>query len=111
MSLVCSHCSKNISITKITEQRGDGLATQIRCYHCTAWLGKSVRIAKLKMTSFYAILLFIAIAYFIPDFKVAAIILSIFSGIGLMIGHFMDHLFTVERPPQEDVTAELKKYR
>ena len=111
MSLVCSHCSKTIKVTKISEQRGEGLATEIRCYHCDAWLGKSVKVAKLKMFSFYALLIFIAVAYFMPQYKVAAIVLSIFAGIGLMIGHFMDHLFTVERPPEEDVSAELKKYR
>ncbi|MBM7074569.1 hypothetical protein JQC92_21555 [Shewanella sp. 202IG2-18] len=111
MSLVCSNCSKTLKVTKISEQRGEGLATEIRCYHCEAWLGKSVKIAKLKMFSFYAIILFVAFGYFLPDFKVAAIILSIFSGIGLMISHFMDHLFTVERPPEEDVSEELRKYR
>ena len=111
MSLVCSHCSKTINVTRITEQRGEGLATHIRCYHCEAWLGKSVKIAKLKMFSFYALLALIAVAYFLPQFKIAAIILSIFAGIGLMISHFMDHLFTVERPPEKDVSTELKKYR
>ncbi len=111
MSLVCSNCSKRINVTKVIEQRGEGLATEIRCYHCDAWLAKSVRIAKIKMVCFYAVVLLIAVAYFVPELKVVAIILSIFSGIGLMISHFMDHLFTTERPPEEDVTEELKKYR
>ncbi len=108
MSLVCSHCNKTIKVTKIAERRGEGLATQIRCYHCDAWLGKSVKVARMKLISFYALIGFIAAAYFMPQFKAAAVVPGIFAGIGLMISHFMDHLFTVERPPRQDVSAGSK---
>ncbi|MCL1079789.1 hypothetical protein D5R81_11575 [Parashewanella spongiae] len=111
MSLVCSHCSKSIRVTKVEQHRGEGLAAQIRCYHCEAWLGKSARVAKVKMISFYLVVALAVLGYSWEEYRTLSIIGAILAGMTLLVSHFMDHLFTVEAPEQKDNSDELRKYR
>ncbi|MGB0893218.1 MAG: hypothetical protein ACPGUD_02330 [Parashewanella sp.] len=111
MSLVCSHCHKNLKLAKVSEQRGQGFNAQIRCYHCEAWLGKNANIAKVKMVSFYVLVIAIAISYFLIEYRTLGIVCGIVFAILLMISHFMDHLFVVEAPDKTDDSEHLQKYR
>ncbi|RLV60939.1 hypothetical protein D5018_04670 [Parashewanella curva] len=111
MGLVCSHCHKNMSVAKIEEKRGEGLASQIRCYHCQAWLGKNVRIAQVKMLSFYLLVGLLILGYVVEQFEVMSYMLAAMMGMALIISHFMDQVHTIEAPEQEDVSDQLKKYR
>ncbi|MBE8168685.1 MAG: hypothetical protein HAW66_10010 [Shewanella sp.] len=111
MSLVCSHCSKSIQVTKVEQHRGKGFSAQIRCYHCDAWLGKSANVSKVKMVSFYVIVALVVMCYGWPEYRTFGIIAAILAGMMLLVSHFMDHLFTVEAPEQKDNSEELRKYR
>nr|WP_232790841.1 hypothetical protein [Shewanella sp. Pdp11] len=51
--MLCSHCNQYIKVSDITQQRGKGFDAQVRCPHCTAWLGRSPTLAKLKLLGFY----------------------------------------------------------
>lgn len=50
--MLCSHCNQYIKVSDITQQRGKGFDAQVRCPHCTAWLGRSPTLAKLKLLGF-----------------------------------------------------------
>ena len=109
--MICPHCSRSIKVAQITEQRGKGFAAQIRCYHCDAWVGKSARLAKVKMVSFYLGLAVGIYAVIEPNSRHLMIPIAIFAVMILLVSHFMDHPYTVEAPEKPDDSEHLKKYR
>ncbi len=111
--MICAHCYQSFNVKEIKEQRGSGLAGQVMCPKCGAWLGRSPRLAKVKMLGFYGALASGLLAYFKPDLSTLGITLAIFAVILLLVGHFMDQLQTIEAPPQEEVDdyEHRRKYR
>ncbi|GGI87398.1 hypothetical protein [Shewanella gelidii] len=109
----CSHCYRSISINSIAHQRGKGLATEVQCPHCDAWIGRSPRLARFKLLGFYTTAIALGAIFLLPEYKTVAIAVAIFAAILLMVSHFMDQMKTIEAPPQveEDVEAHRRKYR
>ncbi|NMH66856.1 hypothetical protein [Shewanella salipaludis] len=109
--MLCPHCSKSIGVAAITEQRGKGLGAQFQCPHCTAWLGRSPWLQRLKMLGFYTALACGIYAYWYQEARHAMIPAAIFALILLLVCHLMDHLHTVEAPIKDEAPDPGPKYR
>jgi hypothetical protein len=109
--VICPHCSKSFRLTQVQAHRGQGLAAQIQCYHCQAWLGRSAALARLKMLGFYLALAMGVACYTWPGFRGLAICIGIFALMLLLVSHLMDHLHTVEAPEKPDDSEHRQKYR
>lgn len=109
--MLCPHCHQNIKVAQISQQRGKGFAAQVQCPHCTAWLGRSPKLAKLKMFGFYISLFTAVYSYFDASTRHFLIPVMIFALMLLMVSHFMDHLMTVEAPEKVDDSDQRQKYR
>ncbi|MGL5359552.1 MAG: hypothetical protein ACRDBI_07525 [Shewanella sp.] len=109
--MLCSHCNKHIKVNDIQHQRGKGFAAQVQCPHCEAWLGRSPRLAKLKLIGFYVSVFTGLYSYFDASVRHFLIPVMIFSLMLLFVTHFMDQLVTIEAPEKPDDSAERQKYR
>lgn len=111
--MICAHCYQSFKLEDIQEQRGSGLAGQVQCPKCGAWIGRSPRLAKLKMLGFYSAVIAALFAYFVPSLTALGITIAIFAIMLLLVSHFMDQLKTIEAPPQEESNDEehRRKYR
>lgn len=111
--MICAHCYQSFKIQDIQQQRGSGLAGQVQCPKCEAWIGRSPTLAKLKMIGFYSAIAAALFAYLVPSWAALGVILAIFALMLLVVSHFMDQLKTIEPPPQVEVDDQehRRKYR
>ncbi|MCL1126304.1 hypothetical protein [Shewanella surugensis] len=111
--MLCTHCHKSFQISKVENQRGKGLNSQIQCPLCEAWLGRNPILSRLKMVGFYIGAFAIAACYWAPEYKNIAIPVTILSIIVLLVSHLMDHLYVTEAPviPEINNDEHRRKYR
>lgn len=109
--MLCSHCNQYIKVSDISQQRGKGFDAQVRCPHCSAWLGRSPTLAKLKLLGFYLSVFTAGYSYFDASVRYFAIPIMIFSLMLLFVSHFMDQVITIEALEQVDDSDQRQKYR
>ncbi|ASJ95484.1 MULTISPECIES: hypothetical protein [Shewanella] len=111
--MLCPHCSHSFRADRVAAQRGKGLASQIQCPHCDAWLGKSAILMRLKILGFYLGLSMLLVGYFMPEWRNLTTAVAIFSAMILLVSHMMDHLKVMQAPPQKvvDDSEHRRKYR
>jgi len=108
--VICSHCGKSILLDHIT-QRGNGLSAEIQCPHCQVWLGRTPWVLKLKMLSFYLLLISGVVVWWWPQTRHLGIPVVILAMITLLVSHLMDQLKVTEMPPKPDDSEQRHKYR
>lgn len=111
--MICAHCSKSFAIDKIENQRGKGLASEIQCPFCQAWLGKSVALSWIKIVSFYTGVTLLVWSYFDSSIREICVPIAVVSIILMLVTHLMDQLKVTEAPEEEvvDNSEHLQKYR
>jgi uncharacterized protein (DUF697 family) len=109
MSLQCAHCYKAFSIAKVTESRGNGLAVEVQCPHCLAWLGHNKILALAKIVGFYGGVIAATVGYFVEGVTSITTPLIILAVIMLGLSHIMDHLQLVEAPEHDPNLASTAK--
>lgn len=109
--MLCSHCNRYIKVSDISQQRGKGFHTQVQCPHCSAWLGRSATLAKLKLLGFYLSVFTAGYCYFDITVRYFLLPVMIFSLMLLFVSHFMDHVITLEAPAKVDDSDQRQKYR
>jgi hypothetical protein len=98
MLLKCTHCYRSIVMDKNVGHRGKGLGVQIQCPHCQAWLGRNAMLSGLKLLGFYGAVTALVMGYGLDFYPKIMLMIAIFSGIALGMGHMMDHLIVKDAP-------------
>lgn len=109
--MICPNCGKAMKVEAITQQRSSGFSAQIQCPHCLVWLGRTPWLLKVKMVSFYLLLLSGLMLWLWPETRHLGIPLAILTLITLLMSHLMDQLKVTERPPRKDDSDQRQKYR
>ena len=104
MALLCAHCHKQISVSKITGTRGKGFSSHIQCYHCQAWLGRHSYLTALKIIGFYTAVGAGLTGYFVDGLGNIITPIIMLSLILTGVTHLMDHLLVVEAPEEDSTT-------
>ncbi|MGX9460445.1 hypothetical protein ACWXWU_04295 [Shewanella sp. A14] len=105
MSLQCAHCYKSFSIAKVTESRGKGLSVEVKCPHCSAWLGHNKSLSVTKIVGFYGGVAAAVVGYFVESVAAITTPVIILAVIVVGLSHIMDHLQLIEAP-ENDPNAE-----
>lgn len=87
------------------------MSGEIQCPLCSAWLGKSATMARVKMAGFYIGFMAIVWGYFDESMRNICIPVAIFAVMLLLVSHMMDHMKVTEAPKQVDNSEERQKYR